>query len=87
VGRSRAADDLAKIRMRVEPLRRERVEALHAEDDWGQRSASKARPARFVTGKAREEKRRGLPPRWVPTISSGNRDRRHQAAIHPPSTL
>jgi len=39
--------------MRVEPLRRERVEALHAEDDWGQRSASKVSPARFVTGKAR----------------------------------
>ena len=53
VDRPRAADDLAKIRMRIEALRRERAEALRAEDDWGQRSASKVSPARFVTGKAR----------------------------------
>ena len=71
MGRPRAADDFATIRMRIEELRRERAGALGAEDDrrtgTSQRFEGQPRPLRDLE-RRREEKYQGLPPPWVPTI-------------------
>ena len=63
MSRSRAADDFATIRARIEELRRER--------DSG--AAAEASEAPGVTAESDSERRRrerieGFPPPWVPTI-------------------
>ncbi|HEV2301871.1 MAG TPA: hypothetical protein VGR91_09920 [Stellaceae bacterium] len=68
MNQTRAADDFATIRARLDELRRERMEAeALAKDPRSER-------ARFLDGRLgeaerrRREKSEGWPPPWAPTI-------------------
>jgi hypothetical protein len=61
VSRSRAADDFATIRARIEELRRERGSAPDATEAPGATPESDAE-------RRRRERIEGFPPPWVPTI-------------------
>jgi hypothetical protein len=65
MNRSRAADDFATIRQRLDELRRERETAASAEPgDAGKRG--NGREPDFE--RRRRERIEGCPPPWVPTI-------------------
>jgi len=65
MNRSRAADDFATIRQRIEELRREREATASADaGDTGRRG--NGREPDFE--RRRRERIEGSPPPWVPTI-------------------
>ena len=66
MSRSRAADDFATIRARVEELRREREQSITGQDP----RAVKPNPRRGESDAERRRRERieGVPPPWVPTI-------------------
>jgi hypothetical protein len=65
MNRSRAADDFATIRQRLDELRRER-EAVPSAEAGAAGKRSNAREADFE--RRRRERIEGWPPPWVPTI-------------------
>jgi hypothetical protein len=65
VSRTRAADDFATIRARMEELRREREGSAAEPDGSSSRTADRGESA---AERRRRERIEGWPPPWVPTI-------------------